>query len=156
MGILDILMWAFPAGCLGSAITWLLSRKTFNARGRREREDIYKTLYDNLGSTVLKIQEDNARLQQSNFELNEKYTRLYGEHKNIKIVLQTIVRRAVHCNHWRVCPLRCELQKYKLPDEGEPNATQLGLTDTERNAGVKLRAGPEEDGDVEPECGGSE
>ena len=58
MGALEILMWLLPTGFLSNVVTWVISRKIYNARNRKEQEIIYKELYEAQGQTLLKIQEN--------------------------------------------------------------------------------------------------
>ena len=132
MTILDILMWALPSGFLSGLVTWLASRRTFNARNKKEREDTYKTLYDDLSTTTLDLSRQIRKL-------NEKI-----------INHETAIRKCYACRYVDRCPAVIFLRQQKVQ---QPNSRPLGQPQCERNRANGLRAGPEADGGAEGECG---
>lgn len=123
-------MWALPSGCLSGVITWLASRRTFNARNKKEREDTYKTLYDDLSATTLDLSRQIRKL-----------------HEKI-INYETAIRKCYACRHVDRCPAVIFLCQQKIQSNSHP----LGQPQYERNRANGLRAGPETDGDAESEC----
>ena len=132
MTIWEILMWALPSGCLSGMVTWLASRWTFNARNKKEREDTYKTLYDDLSTTTL--------------DLSRKIRKL---HEKI-INYETALRKCHACRYAERCPAVIFLRQQKVQ---QPNSRPLVQPQYERNRANGLRAGPETDGGAEGECG---
>ena len=59
----SLMDWLAPAGWLVTAIAWWRDRKVYQVRAVKETEGTYKTLYDDLSATVLKI---SKQLQKQN------------------------------------------------------------------------------------------
>lgn len=132
MTILEILMWALPSGFASGAITFLVSRKTFTARKKKEREDVYKQLYDNLSATTLDLSKQIKKL-------NEKI-----------IFYETTIRKIQTCKYVDRCPALIWMRQQQ---KGNYGSSPLGQPQHERNRANNLRAGPEADGDAIGECG---
>lgn len=132
MTILEILMWALPSGFASGAITFLISRKTFTARKKKEREDVYKQLYDNLSATTLDLSKQIKKL-------NEKI-----------IFYETAIRKIQTCKYVDRCPALIWMRQQQ---KGNYGSSPLGQPQHERNRANNLRAGPEADGDAVGECG---
>lgn len=132
MTILEILMWALPSGFASGAITFLVSRKTFTARKKKEREDVYKQLYDNLSATTLDLSKQIKKL-------NEKI-----------IFYETTIRKIQTCKYVDRCPAIIWMRQQQ---KGNYGSSPLGQPQHERNRANNLRAGPEADGDAIGECG---
>lgn len=132
MTILEILMWALPSGFASGAITFLVSRKTFTARKKKEREDVYKQLYDNLSATTLDLSKQIKKL-------NEKI-----------IFYETAIRKIQTCKYVDRCPALIWMRQQQ---KGNYGSSPLGQPQHERNRANNLRAGPEADGDAVGECG---
>ena len=132
MTILEILMWALPSGFASGAITFLVSRKTFTARKKKEREDVYKQLYDNLSATTLDLSKQIKKL-------NEKI-----------IFYETAIRKIQTCKYVDRCPAIIWMRQQQ---KGNYGSSPLGQPQHERNRANNLRAGPEADGDAIGECG---
>lgn len=132
MTILEILMWALPSGFASGAITFLVSRKTFTARKKKEREDVYKQLYDNLSATTLDLSKQIKKL-------NEKI-----------IFYETTIRKIQTCKYVDRCPAIIWMRQQQ---KGNYGSSPLGQPQHERNRANNLRAGPEADGDAVGECG---
>lgn len=131
MTILEILMWALPSGFASGIATYLLSRRTFNAKQRREREETYKSLYDSLSETTVDMANQLKKLN------------------NKIITYETALRKLYHCKYADRCPALIWMQS-------EPRSKlcsrPLGQSASERNRANHLRAGPDEDGDAQGEC----
>lgn len=132
MTILEILMWALPSGFASGAITFLVSRKTFTARKKKEREDVYKQLYDNLSATTLDLSKQIKKL-------NEKI-----------IFYETAIRKIQTCKYVDRCPALIWMRQQQ---KGNYGSSPLGQPQHERNRANNLRAGPEADSDAVGECG---
>jgi hypothetical protein len=132
MTILEILMWALPSGFASGAITFLVSRKTFTARKKKEREDVYRQLYDNLSATTLDLSKQIKKL-------NEKI-----------IFYETAIRKIQTCKYVDRCPALIWMRQQQ---KGNYGSSPLGQPQHERNRANNLRAGPEADGDAVGECG---
>lgn len=141
MGALEILMWLLPTGFLSSLVTWAISRKTYNARNRKEQEIIYKELYEAQGETLLKIQENYSCLQNNYLEINEKQNRTMR-------ILQRISQTVKRCRYYDKCPVPYELRDFCNIKE---NSKPLGQPDNNSD-GDNLRVGPEEDDDTGITC----
>lgn len=125
-------MWALPSGFASGAITFLVSRKTFTARKKKEREDVYKQLYDNLSATTLDLSKQIKKL-------NEKI-----------IFYETAIRKIQTCKYVDRCPALIWMRQQQ---KGKLGSSPLGQPQHERNRANNLRAGPEADGDAVGECG---
>lgn len=125
-------MWALPSGFASGAITFLVSRKTFTARKKKEREDVYKQLYDNLSATTLDLSKQIKKL-------NEKI-----------IFYETAIRKIQTCKYVDRCPALIWMRQQQ---KGNYGSSPLGQPQHERNRANNLRAGPEADGDAVSECG---
>ena len=125
-------MWALPSGFASGAITFLVSRKTFTARKKKEREDVYKQLYDNLSATTLDLSKQIKKL-------NEKI-----------IFYEAAIRKIQTCKYVDRCPALIWMRQQQ---KGNYGSSPLGQPQHERNRANNLRAGPEADGDAVGECG---
>lgn len=125
-------MWALPSGFASGAITFLVSRKTFTARKKKEREDVYRQLYDNLSATTLDLSKQIKKL-------NEKI-----------IFYETAIRKIQTCKYVDRCPALIWMRQQQ---KGNYGSSPLGQPQHERNRANNLRAGPEADGDAVGECG---
>ena len=125
-------MWALPSGFASGAITFLVSRKTFTARKKKEREDVYRQLYDNLSATTLDLSKQIKKL-------NEKI-----------IFYEAAIRKIQTCKYVDRCPALIWMRQQQ---KGNYGSSPLGQPQHERNRANNLRAGPEADGDAVGECG---
>ena len=147
MALLDILMWVLPSGFLATLGTWLVSRRTYSARGRKEREDIYRQLYESQGETLLRMNESFNEIQNQNIEINGKLAKMHR-------TLLAVAAQAVRCRMWDMCPLRGELSKYK-PLAEDYNSRPRGQFERNRHPGNRLRAGPDDAGDADADPDGT-
>ena len=134
--VMDVLQWLLPAGVLSNVMVWLISRSTYRARNRKEREDIYKQLYENVSGTLLDIQHQYEQLQRKHEQSNKNQTRMAG-------MLSLLVARARYCRSWPQCPLRSELQKYH--QDGYIDSSPQGQRDHTGRGERQLRDGPDPD-----------
>lgn len=105
--IMQILQWLIPIGSVGSVAAWLVRRDTRKDRIAKERNDIYKEMYDNISGTLIELQNENKRLYKAIRQLNQT------------------IQKATGCPHYAACPMRDELQKSEGIDT-EPPARQRG------------------------------
>lgn len=147
--VMDVLQWLIPAGALSSMLTWLVSRSTYRARNTKEREDIYKQLYENVSDTLLDIQKQYEQLQDKNDEYTRKQNRMEG-------MLQVLVAKAQYCRSWPQCPLRSELQKYHDYGDRRCDTSPKGKRDGTGRGERQLRTNPEGDDDADSGCGTAE
>lgn len=133
--IRDFFMWAIPSGAISSLITWLFNRSTYNARSAKERQEIYKVMYENLSATTLKLQDDFR-------ELNAKF-----------MLLERSVAKAASCRYYdNRCPVRVELQKHG----GKYSSKPIGQSADQRNPNRLPRSGTTQHSEHEDDNGQSE
>lgn len=132
--IIEGLQWFVPLlfTAIGSVTTWLINRSLYNARSVKEKQDIYKTLYENLHQTVLNIQNDNKKL-------------------NISLIqLERAVSKAVLCRYYdNHCPVRTELQGAK----GKHTTKPIGQSGNQKTATNYPRSGTDEQGSDDNDAG---
>lgn len=107
--IRQIIEMIFPAG-IGTAIGWLLSRKVYFAKNEAQIHDIYKKMYDDVATTLTKMQDENKKLYKAIARL------------------ERAVNRATSCRLWPDCPIAGELQEQQAAgsDTGDSNKRQCG------------------------------
>lgn len=91
--LMQILQWLIPMGSLGTVVAWMVKRDTRKERIAKEKNDIYKEMYDNISGTLLELQNENKRLYKAVRQLNQT------------------IQKATACPHYGECPMRDELQK---------------------------------------------
>lgn len=99
--ITEILQWLVPVGSAGTLLGWIFFRDLRKARHAKEKNDIYKEMYDNIRETLIELQNENKRLYRAVRQLN------------------TTIQKATGCVHYHDCPLRDELQKSEGTDTGD-------------------------------------
>lgn len=90
-----ILTTALGSGGLASFITWLCNRELYKAKAIRDREGIWKEMYESTKEATVKLSYDNEQLFQ---EIHD---------------LKRLVVKMVDCKYYTQCPARHELQDYK-------------------------------------------
>lgn len=90
-----ILTTALGSGGLASFITWLCNRELYKAKAVRDREGLWKEMYESTKETTVKLCYENERLFQ---EIHD---------------LKKLVVKMVDCKYYVQCPARYELQDYK-------------------------------------------
>ena len=95
---MDVLMAAISSGTLFTGLSWWLNKKLRQAKSAKEIQDVYKTMYENLQSTILKFQDENQKLYRAVARLERAVT------------------QATTCKHYDDCPIRDQLQEHKDAD----------------------------------------
>jgi len=93
--VVELLMYCLPSGVFASIATWLVNRKLYHTRTRKEVHDTYKAMYEDLSNTIINQQ------QQTN-ELRRTLSKL-----------QQILVSATACKYYSRCPMRLH---YKQAD----------------------------------------
>ena len=96
--IIQILQWLIPVGSAGTVLGWIFYRDLRKAREAKEKNDIYKDMYDNISGTLIELQNENKRLYKAVRQLNQT------------------IQKATSCVHFADCPMRDELQKSERSD----------------------------------------
>lgn len=91
--VIQILQWLVPVGSAGTVLGYIFFRDLRKAREVKEKNDIYKEMYDNISGTLLELQNENKRLYKAVRQLNQT------------------IQKATACPHFADCPMRDELQK---------------------------------------------
>ena len=91
--VMQILQWLIPVGSAGTVFGWIFYRDLRKAREAKEKNDIYKDMYDNISGTLIELQNENKRLYKAVRQLNQT------------------IQKATSCPHYADCPMRDELQK---------------------------------------------
>ena len=102
---MDVLMAAISSGTLFTGLSWWLNKKLRKAKSAKEIQDVYKTMYENLESTILKFQDENQKLYRAVARLERAVT------------------KATTCKHYNDCPIREQLQEHRNSDS-DPGSTQ--------------------------------
>lgn len=106
---IDILLTAISSGTLFTGLSWWLNKRLRQAKTAKETQDVYKTMYENLRTTILKFQDENQKLYRAVARLERAVT------------------QATTCKHYDDCPIREQLQKHRHPD-ADPRNTQRYVT----------------------------
>lgn len=100
--VMQILQWLIPTGGILTLFGWIRQRDTRKERVAKEKNDIYKEMYDNISGTLLELQNENKRLYKAVRQLNQT------------------IQKATACPHYGECPMRDELQKLERIDAEQP------------------------------------
>ena len=100
--IMQLLQWLVPVGSAGTVIGGIFYRDLRKAREAKEKNDIYKDMYDNISGTLIELQNENKRLYKAVRQLNQT------------------IQKATSCPHFASCPMRDELQKSERIDTNAP------------------------------------
>lgn len=98
---LSLIQWLLPSGGIGALLLWLTSRSLRQSRENREVHDAYKVMYEDLKTTVTRLNSENSKL----FEI------IAG--------MERAIMRTNVCAHRGACPVRHELRKSQggyIPD----------------------------------------
>lgn len=106
---MDVLMAAISSGTLFTGLSWWLNKKLRQAKAAKEIQDVYKTMYENLQSTILKFQDENQKLYRAVARLERAVT------------------KATSCKHYDDCPVRDQLQEHRSAAT-DPRNTQRHAT----------------------------
>jgi hypothetical protein len=130
--ILQALELLFGPGFVAVFWVWIKNRDTRKAASAKEREDVYKTMYDNLSDTLIDLQNENIKLYKAVRELNRT------------------IQKATACPHFAVCPLRSELQNGAGVVDIDPPAADRPKRQSKRKTAVAMvRGDPGEQGDAD-------
>lgn len=116
---IDILLTAISSGTLFTGLSWWLNKRLRQAKTAKETQDVYKTMYENLRTTILKFQDENQKLYRAVARLERAVT------------------QATTCKHYDDCPIREQLQEHRNPAPGGRN--------TERHATRKKKCATDTD-----------
>lgn len=94
----DFLVTFISSGCLFSLGTWFVNRKVNNTRQKKEIFDYYKSISEDLQTTLEKLQDENRKLY-----------RVISRLERAMSMVST-------CKHYADCPVRYELRKYEEND----------------------------------------
>lgn len=94
----DLLVTLISSGVLFSLGTWLVNRKVNNTRQKKEIFDYYKSISEDLQTTLEKLQDENRKLY-----------RVISRLERAMSMVST-------CKHYADCPVRYELRKYEEND----------------------------------------
>lgn len=101
-----ILTTALGSGGLASLITWLLNRELYRAKAMRDREGVWKEMYEGNNDALLKQ--------------NDEIRRLYDALGRLERLLFMVNS----CRYYDTCPAKSGLQSYKAnlrsADSGQP------------------------------------
>lgn len=124
-----ILTTALGSGGLASLLTWLFNRELYKARAVRDREGVWKEMYESNNQTLLQ-QNDEIRQLRTSVSRVEKMLFLIGA-----------------CRYYDTCPVKPELQKYKAKFA----TRQPGQPPVVRKAHRHARDRPYVEGDISPD-----
>lgn len=131
--LMDILMYALPAGFLVQLVNWIVNRRLYNARIQKEIHDTYKKMYEDDQPLILEFRNEAKKLHQ-------KVSRF-----------ECAFAKALVCRYWDRCPVRFELQRQKKSDklhkEGQFGDSGNAEDDIYTGSPIKCGAG---DSDGEP------
>ncbi len=94
----DLLVTLISSGVLFSLGTWFVNRKVNNTRQKKEIFDYYKSISEDLQTTLEKLQDENRKLY-----------RVISRLERAMSMVST-------CKHYADCPIRVELRKYEEND----------------------------------------
>lgn len=134
--ILQIIQWLIPIGGLGSVMAWVVKRDTRKDRAIKEKNDIYKEMYDNLSGTLMDLQNENKKLYRAIARLERAVT------------------RATTCRHYGDCPMRIELQDAEASHHSRNSSDAAGLHHRPSAAGQQRTSAkpPHADGPLQRPC----
>lgn len=98
----DMLVTLISSGVLFSLGTWFVNRKVNNTRQKKEIFDYYKSISEDLQTTLEKLQDENRKLY-----------RVISRLERAMSMVST-------CKHYADCPIRGELRKYEEIDRKHP------------------------------------
>lgn len=126
---MDVFMAAVSSGTLFTGLSWWLNKKLREAKTAKETQDVYKTMYENLQSTILKFQDENQKLYRAVARLEKAVT------------------QATTCKHYDDCPIREQLQEHRHADS-DARSTQRHTT-RKKKCAANTGACPPEPGNDE-------
>jgi hypothetical protein len=104
-----------------------MASKTLRAlKTTKEIHDTYKTMYEDLDETLIKLQDENKKLQKA-----------VGR-------LERVISLAYTCRYYGDCPMRDELQRQKA--DAKPRGRNKSTTNRQREPGGRA----DHEGDPDP------
>lgn len=91
--VVELLMYCLPSGVFASIATWLVNRKLYHTRTRKEVHDTYKAMYEDLSTTIINQQQQTNELR-----------------KTLAKLQQALVT-ATTCKYYSRCPMRLQYNK---------------------------------------------
>lgn len=127
--LLTLLQWLVPTGGLGALLGWLTSSRLRSARTAKEVHDTYKMLYADVHDQLLTLSDENKQIRSDISRLERAVT------------------KGATCRIWSQCPIRRELQRTPLSDNGitPPRQRQRKGRDP-----TGTRDAPRDEGDTSP------
>ncbi len=122
--LLSVLEWAVPSGIVGT-VTWLVSREVRHASTAKKVHDTYKTMYEDVSSTLTELRQD--------------YDKIY----KICTRMERALTRASVCRYWPQCPIRDELPDPPYVSQLRAAGRQYGVVRRERDVPRVDDASPE-------------
>lgn len=116
---IDILLTAISSGTLFTGLSWWLNKRLRQAKTAKETQDVYKTMYENLRTTILKFQDENQKLYRAVARLERAVT------------------QATTCKHYDDCPIREQLQEHRHAGADTPNK-QRHATKKKKNCAANV------------------
>ena len=125
----DLLVTLISSGVLYSLGTWFVTRKVNNTRQKKEILDYYKSISEDLQTTLEKLQDENRKLYRGISRLERAMS-----------MVST-------CKHYADCPVRYELRKYEENDRKRQGCH--GQRPAERSPTGDKHTGAAVDGETE-------
>lgn len=94
----DLLIAFISSGCMFSLVTWFVNFKVNKTKQKKEIFDYYKSISEDLQTTLEKLQDENRKLY-----------RVISRLERAMSMVST-------CKHYAECPIRGELRKYEEND----------------------------------------
>lgn len=113
---IDILLTAISSGTLFTGLSWWLNKRLRQAKTAKETQDVYKTMYENLRTTILKFQDENQKLYRAVARLERAVT------------------QATTCKHYDDCPIREQLQEHRNSGSGARHTARKKKCATDTDA----------------------
>lgn len=88
----NIIQWAVMTLII-PAVAWLVQKQVRRAKTNRDVHNVYKEMYDDIGKTLIELQNENKKLSKA-----------VGR-------LERAISKALTCRYYNACPVRSELQQ---------------------------------------------
>lgn len=131
--ITSILQWLIPSGGLGAVIVWLTNKTLRSTRTAKEVHETYKVLYEDIGKTLIELQNENKRL----YAITSR--------------LEKAVSKASSCRYYSDCPINNELSKHETGNRARKRISQGQPAERQRKR--KNGEDAKSDGDTGSESG---
>lgn len=126
----DLLIAFISSGCMFSLVTWFVNFKVNKTKQKKEIFDYYKSISEDLQTTLEKLQDENRKLY-----------RVISRLERAMSMVST-------CKHYADCPVRYELRKYeendrKRQDNRRQRPTERSPTG-DKHTGTTVEGGTED------------